>query len=40
MQRIDDGEEWEVVEMGVAGANLADSVFAHEDRGVEVVKDV
>ena len=29
MQRIDDGEEGEAVEIGVAGADLADAVFAH-----------
>ena len=36
-QRIDDGEEGEAVEVGVASANSADAVLAHQDRGAEGV---
>ena len=37
---VDDGEKGEVVEIGVAGADLVDAAFAHQDRGVKVVHKV
>ena len=40
LQRIDHAQEWEAVEVGVAGADLADAVFPHQDRGAEVVQKV
>ena len=39
-QRINDGEEEDAAEVGVAGADLTDATFAHQDRGVEVVQKV
>ena len=39
VQRIDDGKEWEAVEISVPGANLADAVCLHQNRGVEVMHD-
>ncbi len=37
---IYDLEEGEAVEVGIARDDAADSVLAHEDRGVQVVQDV
>ena len=39
-QRINHGQKRKAVEVGVAGADLADAVFAHQNRGVDVVHKV
>ena len=37
---IDHFEEWELIEIGVAGANSPDAVFAHKNGGVRVVEQI
>jgi hypothetical protein len=39
-KRIDDFEKWELVEIGIPGADSADSVLAHENGGVRVVHQI
>ena len=39
-QRINNRQKRKPIKIGVAGANLTDATFAHQDRGVEVVQKV
>ena len=39
-QRIDDLDKCKSMEVGVAGANPANAVFAHEDRGMRTMQQV
>jgi len=39
-QRIDYFEKRETAEVGIARADLSDAVFAHENGGVGIVKDI
>lgn len=40
LERVDDFKKRKLVKIGIAGANLTDSILAHEDRGVRVVEEI